>query len=169
TAETNNYGFEIERSFDGGVNWERIGFVAGRGTTALHTTYRYSDPITATHSSVGNVKYRLRQVDHDGTHAYSPIVETHIAPKAQSIVLEQNYPNPFNPQTTIRYHLREAGSVSLRIYNTLGECVRTLLNEEQTAGAHQITLSAAGLPSGTYLYQLRANGETAQKHLTVVK
>lgn len=169
TMETNNYGFEVERSFDGGSNWEKTGFVPGRGTTTIPFDYTYADPVTPTHHNVGNVKYRLRQVDNDGTHAYSPVVDVYFDATPNTITLYQNYPNPFNPTTTISYQLTEPGHVALRVFNTLGESVGTLVNEEKGAGTHQVTMSAEELPSGTYIYQLNVNGQIAQKKMTVMK
>lgn len=52
--------------------------------------------------------------------------------------LTQNYPNPFNPSTTIKYDIAKTGKVSLRIYNTLGQEVRTLVNKHQAAGYHSV-------------------------------
>ncbi|MCB2205634.1 T9SS type A sorting domain-containing protein [bacterium] len=169
TSESNNYGFEIERSFDGGANYENVGFVSGRGTTTAPKDYKYSDPITATHRNVGNVKYRLRQVDNDGTATYSPVVDVYFDAQPSTISLYQNYPNPFNPTTTIAYQLTKPGHVTLRVFNSLGENVSTLVNAEKGAGTHQVTMDAANLPSGTYIYQLNVDGQMQQKKMTVMK
>ncbi len=80
--------------------------------------------------------------------------------------LAQNYPNPFNPSTTIAYSLKERIEVRLRIYNLLGQEVRTLVNQIQEAGKQQVVwngLNNDGVPvaSGIYLYQLTA-GEFVQ-------
>jgi len=169
TSETNNYGFEIERSFDGGSNWENVGFVQGRGTTTSPKDYAYSDPITVTHRNVGNVKYRLRQVDNDGSYSYSPIVDAYFDATPTTITLYQNYPNPFNPTTTLSYQLTEPGHATLKVYNTLGEYISTLVDEYREAGVHQLTMDAKDLPSGNYIYQLNVNGQVQQKKMTVMK
>ncbi|MDP2207754.1 MAG: T9SS type A sorting domain-containing protein [Bacteroidota bacterium] len=71
--------------------------------------------------------------------------------------LNQNYPNPFNPSTTIRFSLPYESNVSLKIYNTLGQEVAKLLNNEiMTEGEQEIEFSAATLPSGVYYYKLEA-------------
>jgi ligand-binding sensor domain-containing protein len=80
--------------------------------------------------------------------------------------LEQNYPNPFNPTTTIRYELSKSTQVILNIYDTLGQEVRTLVNERQTAGLKSVVWDgrdAAGqaVSSGVYIYRLQA-GESVQ-------
>ncbi|MBM2841273.1 MAG: putative carboxypeptidase, partial [Bacteroidetes bacterium] len=68
--------------------------------------------------------------------------------------LEQNYPNPFNPTTAIRYTLVGTAHVELRVYNILGQEVRTLVNEFQQPGSHSVQLDASSLTSGVYFYKL---------------
>ncbi len=83
--------------------------------------------------------------------------------------LEQNYPNPFNPTTQINYQLPESQMVTLEIYNSLGEKIRTLVNESQNAGYHSVQwngLNNSGrtVASGMYLYRI-----TAGKYISVKK
>jgi hypothetical protein len=69
----------------------------------------------------------------------------------------QNFPNPFNPTTTITFRLREYSTVTLKIYNILGQEVATLLDaEEMEDGSQEITFVADGLASGIYFYRLNA-------------
>lgn len=73
--------------------------------------------------------------------------------------LHQNYPNPFNSRTTIRYQLKQAGHVSIRIYNALGHQVRTLVSRQTAAGVHQVLWdgrddSGAQVASGLYFYEM---------------
>lgn len=70
-------------------------------------------------------------------------------------VLNQNYPNPFNPSTTIRYTIPSDGFVKLSVYNTIGEEVRTLINEFKEAGSYNENFNAAELSSGIYFYKLQ--------------
>lgn len=70
-------------------------------------------------------------------------------------VLEQNYPNPFNPSTTVSYTLPKTASVSLRIFNALGQEVASLIDERKEAGYYQVTWNA-NVPSGIYFYRLQA-------------
>ncbi len=83
--------------------------------------------------------------------------EINILPKQLS--LEQNYPNPFNPTTVINFELKENSIVSLKIYNTLGQQVATLLdNETVDAGNQSVKFDASQLSSGVYFYRLNVEG-----------
>lgn len=83
--------------------------------------------------------------------------------------LRQNYPNPFNPSTTIEYALPQPSHVMLKVYDVLGNEVRTLVSDKQPAGHHRVELDAKDLPSGVYFYRIQA-GEFAQtRKLTLLK
>ena len=78
--------------------------------------------------------------------------------------LHQNYPNPFNPSTTIRYNMADAGFVTLDIYNTRGQRVKTLVQESQSTGEHMAVWdgrmdSGVMAPTGVYIYQIRVENE----------
>lgn len=87
----------------------------------------------------------------------------------KKITLSQNYPNPFNPVTHISYTLPTAEHVTLSLYNTLGQLVATLADENQPAGSHMVTLDASSLPSGVYIYSLKAGGITQTRKMTLIK
>jgi hypothetical protein len=70
--------------------------------------------------------------------------------------LEQNVPNPYDNRTTISYTLPKAETISLTVYDQLGQVVKVLVNEPQEAGEHSISFDASDLPSGIYHYSLRA-------------
>ena len=82
--------------------------------------------------------------------------------------LQQNYPNPFNPSTVIRYQLPKDERVSLKIYNTLGERVATLVDEKKSAGTYHVEWNPQ-LPSGVYYYRLNAGEFAATKKLILLK
>jgi hypothetical protein len=83
--------------------------------------------------------------------------------------LDNNYPNPFNPATTLRYTLPDESSVSLRVYNILGEVVSSLVNEVQNAGYYEINFNAAGYATGVYIYTLQAKSTDGRKKYNSVK
>ena len=87
----------------------------------------------------------------------------------REVALGQNYPNPFNPTTTIVFTLPEAGFVSLKVYNLIGQEVATLVDEAKEAGSHSVTFNAEALTSGVYLYKLQAAGTTVTKKFTLLK
>ena len=74
---------------------------------------------------------------------------------ADTYVLYQNYPNPFNPVTTITYSLDKPNFVAVKIYNTLGREIRTLVNTYQNANSYSINFDAREQSSGIYYYKLQ--------------
>ncbi len=88
--------------------------------------------------------------------------------------LQQNYPNPFNPQTTIAFSIKDRGLVTLKVYNVAGELVRTIADEQFTAGSHTKVWDGrndAGQPvsSGVYFYKLVSNNFTQTKKMVLLK
>ncbi|HXX64053.1 MAG TPA: T9SS type A sorting domain-containing protein, partial [Bacteroidota bacterium] len=81
----------------------------------------------------------------------------------------QNYPNPFNPSTTIQYALPRRSQVTLSVYNTLGQLVSTLVNEEQQAGYHEVKFDGSNIASGVYLYRIQAGDFRQVRRMLVVK
>jgi glucuronoarabinoxylan endo-1,4-beta-xylanase len=90
-------------------------------------------------------------------------------PLPQTIQLFQNYPNPFNPTTEIRYRIPEAGHVSLKVYNMLGQVVATLFEGKQDPGSHVVTFDGSGISAGVYVYKLSVNDNATTKKLVLVK
>lgn len=83
--------------------------------------------------------------------------------------LHQSYPNPFNPSTIIQYEIADAVNVTLNVYNILGQRVATLVNEQQTAGRHQVQFNADNLASGQYIYRLEAGDRVMTQTMTLIK
>jgi len=175
-TELNNSGFEILRftQNDNG-NWERIGFVEGKGTTTKSTVYNYVDK----NLSTGSYNYRLKQIDYDGTYQYYNLNETIEISNQLIFTLEQSYPNPFNPTTTIRFTIPENGIVTLKVFDALGNEVATLVNEEKPAGEYEVEFSAKGgsasggnaysLPSGVYFYTLSSGNFFSTKKMILLR
>ncbi len=79
------------------------------------------------------------------------------------------HPNPFNPSTTVSFELRAASFVSLRVYDTAGRLVTTLVNGWREAGLHQVTFAGSDLTTGVYLYRLTAGEYQASGKLVLLK
>ena len=89
-------------------------------------------------------------------------------------MLEQSYANPFNPETAINFSLKEAGKLSLKIYNLRGQVVRNPVDAEKVAGSYSVMWNGtadtgASLASGVYYYTLKVNGFEETKKLTFMK
>jgi hypothetical protein len=162
-TETNNFGFQIERS-DESKYFEQIGFVPGSGTTTETQEYSYLDRTV----KAGTYFYRLKQIDFNGEFEYSNEIEVEVyAPLA--FELGQNYPNPFNPTTSIQYTISSRQFVTIKVYDVLGNEIATLVNEEKPAGVYQAEFNEFGLPSGNYFYRLQAGAYVDTKKMILLR
>ena len=154
-----------ENNLKEGGSWEVIGFVQGHGTTNSPKSYSFTDLLNL-NPNLTRLDYRLKQIDNDGTFAYSKVVTvdlTNITSVDDQVkyefALEQNYPNPFNPSTTIKFTVPsvETGhapslQTTLLVYDILGREVATLVNQKFQPGNHEIFFDASNLSSGMYIY-----------------
>lgn len=83
--------------------------------------------------------------------------------------LKQNYPNPFNPSTTIEYSINTPGFVSLKLYDILGNEIKTLVSKEQTAGIYRFELDGSHLSSGNYFLRLVSGNKINTKKIVLLK
>ncbi|HEY7751885.1 MAG TPA: discoidin domain-containing protein, partial [Ignavibacteriaceae bacterium] len=162
-TETNNLSFEIERK-NSENDYQVIGSIPGSGTSSEPRHYNFIDK----EITPGIYKYRLKQNDLNGHFDYSPEIEVEV-PLPVEFALYQNYPNPFNPLTKIDFSLPVKQTISLVIYNSLGQVVRNLFNDEKQAGIHSITFNASGLPSGVYFYTIRGENIAETKKMILTK
>ncbi|MCH7965016.1 MAG: T9SS type A sorting domain-containing protein [Bacteroidetes bacterium] len=163
-TEVNNYGFEIQRSIQTG-KWDLLGFVEGHGNSNSLKEYSFTD---AEVNSSGIYYYRLKQIDNDGSFEFSKTIEVNFNLPAR-FELSQNYPNPFNPSTTISFNLPKSGVATLKVYNIMGEEIKTLVEGYREAGIYTVKFKAEGHPSGMYLYRLSTNGFTETKKMLIMK
>ena len=168
-TETNNKGFDVERASQNyviGVNfeWEKIGYVAGNGTSAQTHSYFFTDK----NVNSGKYYYRLKQIDFNGKSEYSKEVEADIN-LPLTFSLEQNYPNPFNPTTTIKYSIPMDVSVRLDVYNILGQQVANLVNDYEKAGNYEVMFHGGNLSSGTYFYILKTGTYAETRKMMLIR
>lgn len=161
-TETNNHGFEIQRNIND--NWSTIGFVNGHGTSSEINSYSYRDNLLYQSGTI--LIYRLKQVDYDGSYKYSDEIKISFATNYN---LFQNYPNPFNPTTAIIYQIPVKNFVTLIIYNSLGEQIAVLVNEEREAGKYTVAFNGSNLSSGIYFYQLKAGKFTDTRKFILLR
>ncbi|MFC1726659.1 T9SS type A sorting domain-containing protein [candidate division KSB1 bacterium] len=86
-----------------------------------------------------------------------------------SFGIAQNYPNPFNPDTKINFQLPEAARVTLKVYDVSGREVAELVNGNMNAGYHSVTFNAHELPSGVYIYKIKAGKFIETKRMILMK
>lgn len=179
-SEINNMGFHIYRSTSETGEYGRITpeMIDGAGNSTQPIDYEFFD------RNVVNGKtyyYKLEDVDLAGNRRlHGPVSATPDAGKViegaipEEFELEQNAPNPFNPTTSILYHLPEDGFVTLDIYNLMGQKIRTLVNEQKSAGSYTAKwdgLDDAGrkVASGVYVYSIKAGSFSDVKKMLLLK
>ncbi len=172
TDASKTSGYELEYS-------NSASFVSSTKVTGLTTNQHPINGLVAG----APVYWRVRSVGNDGsvsnfseTSSFLPSGavsnETGFIPTAFN--LEQNYPNPFNPSTTIRFSLPEASIVTVKVYNMLGQEVRTLISSELAAGEHTIVWNGDNsfgqvVATGAYLYRITAGSFTSTKKMLFAK
>ncbi len=163
-TELNNFGFEIEKSYDG-VVFTTEAFVNGKGTSTDLTHYSHFMELNKNDA----VSVRLKQIDLDGSVSYSRVETVEFGLLPTTVMLFDNYPNPFNPSTTISYALPEATDITLSVYNTLGELVKVLDSGFKPEGNHKMEFEASELPSGVYLLTLNSPIGNSVKKINLLK
>lgn len=163
STETNNIGFQVERSNDG-ATFDQIAFVPGFGTTTESQTYSYIDAA----STYKENYYRLKQLDMNGSHSYSNIIKVDLNPPGKFFI-GQNYPNPFNPITKIKFAIPKESFVNLSVFNTTGELISTLVAKSLKPGFYEFNFDGCNIPSGVYLYKIEAGDYTNAKKMILIK
>ena len=104
-----------------------------------------------------------------GTAVRSKIVSVESTSFIADYVLEQNYPNPFNPSTTIKFGIPVKNNVVVKIYNSLGVEIATLVNEVREAGSYEIQFNANNFSSGIYYYKITSGNFVETKKMILLK
>jgi hypothetical protein len=164
-TELNNSGFDIERSTLNLNDWQKIGFVQGKGTTSDLQNYSFVDMNLPS----GKYLYRIKQIDYDGSFQYYGSIEVdHMI--VNKFFLSEAYPNPFNPSTKISFSVEKNAITTLKIYNSLGQLVSTIFNGmAETGKNYTIDFNAENLSSGVYFTILESSGHSISKKLILLK
>ncbi|HRP91607.1 MAG TPA: T9SS type A sorting domain-containing protein [Ignavibacteriaceae bacterium] len=131
---------------------------------AVTVIYRNGGTLESAFAYWGNGPYGIY---YDAEHLVTNV--TDLPGTVDKYQLAQNYPNPFNPSTVIRFSVPEQANVTLKIFNSIGQEVATLLNGEISAGNHQVDFNASALSSGIYFYQISSANFTATKKMILIK
>ncbi len=163
--EYNNKGFQIERTYDGLNDWQKVSFVNGRGNANTPMTYTFTDSKLKS----GKYKYRIKQIDFSDFGVYYNFKNPIEIGTPNKFSLMQNYPNPFNPSTKIDFDIPVDENVSLKLYDIAGRLVYTLINEKLTAGYYTVEFNANNFASGVYFYQFKTSSYTKSKKMMLIK
>lgn len=164
-SELNNSGFEVQRANALTGDWTVIAFVPGNGTTTETKRYEFVDVNLPT----GKYLYRIKQLDFDGTFKFYGSVEiNHVI--ANQFYLSDAYPNPFNPNTKINFSVSENSFTTLKVYNSIGQLVKTIFSGMAEVGKNYvIDFSAENLTSGIYFTILESANNSISKKIVLLK
>ena len=154
----------------GSSQWEEIGFVAGKGTITNPQSYSYTD----NNVDEGTYFYRLKQIDFDGSINYSNEISVAVGNLPTNYSLSQNYPNPFNPTTAIQFQVPKTSLVSIKIYDLIGQEVKTLFNGQAQQGTYSVEWNGLNndgiqLSSGTYIYRFTSEEFVQSRKMILMK
>ena len=115
----------------------------------------------------GNYDIYCQKVNSDGSLTVSiNQISSHIP---DNFSLSQNYPNPFNPSTKISFDVPKHRTIRLSVYNSLGQMVASLVDEELSPGSYEYSFDGSGLSSGVYYYSIQTDGFTDTKKMLLLK
>ena len=137
--------------------------------TSLHVTAWMNEGTANVQIQIGTIHNPDNRTTIDFTAIVLPTSVENEGEQLNGFFLSQNYPNPFNPSTNIKFGLNEAGFVSLKIYDVLGNEVAALVNEYKAAGNYEISFNSTQLSSGTYIYRLVTNNFTETRKMILEK
>jgi hypothetical protein len=172
-SEVDNAGFNVLREISNGkmAEWQMIASytsddrLRGLGTSSTGRSYSFMDDHVV---SGATYQYKIQSVSTNGnTKDLSTLSVTVDVPKTYA--LYQNYPNPFNPSTTVRFDLKEPSTVTLQIYNILGQKVEEWNYGMMQAGRFNESIDMSRCASGVYFYQITALGTQGQKFVGLKK
>lgn len=161
-TSTNRTYPDVFKTTDGGESWAKI-----------YHDDRYSEwtPIYSLHFINENTGFVASNAGLFKTTSggITDIKEQYFINSEMNFKLFQNYPNPFNPSTTIYYTIPTQSFVIIKVYNSLGEVVAELVNEEKPAGNYDVSFNASGLSSGVYFYRINTANFVETKKMLLLR
>lgn len=163
-SERNNAGFEVQHKA-GRSAWEHVGFVEGAGTTTAAQHYRYR----VNRLNPGTHRFRLRQVDTDGSTRWSPETELTIG-LDKAYVVSPPYPNPARGAATVDVIVREAQHVRATLYDALGRKVAVLYDGRLRSNQPKhLRIDGRPMTSGLYFLHIVGDRFTDTRRLTLTR
>jgi hypothetical protein len=149
----------IKISLDNGATWTQMTTAGLTGWNDISVTVDGSNIVAYAVAGDGSVIKLVTPV------GINPI-NNEIPSK---FILEQNYPNPFNPSTVVKYSVPKDAYVTLKVFNSVGQEVKTIVSENQAAGNYQQIIDLDGFSSGVYFYSIVAGDFKDTKKMILVK
>ena len=161
-SEQQNAGFSVQHFRDG--SFVDVGWIEGAGTSASEQRYTHRVKGLA----AGMHRFRLEQVDRDGTTTYSPEVEIRVD-ALRRLTLRAPYPNPASGPVTVDYELSRPGRVELSVHDVLGRRVQTVVARGVAPGLHTARIATDELPSGLYIIRLSSRDAVRITKMSIVR
>ena len=164
-TEVNNFGFEIERASFGSTEWDVVGFVEGAGSTTSAQEYRFA----LSSMAAGRYRFRLRQLDFDGTATYSNELVVVIG-SGESVTLSPAFPNPFTDSARFDVVLPRMQEAVITLLNPLGQTVKTVYSGYLSGlDRHRFEVDSNGLASGTYVLRVVSENHVAYTSIVLMR
>ncbi|MGA2668371.1 MAG: T9SS type A sorting domain-containing protein [Ignavibacteria bacterium] len=160
----------VYRTTDGGNNWLIFNSGPILGTYAFRTFSFRTAPDSTLYGGVGATATATTPGQGVYEYTFVPVGirgENNNIPK--DFALYQNYPNPFNPTTVITFDLPRQTNVTIKVYDISGKEVKTIMNENKTAGSYNVTFNASSLSSGVYFYRINAGDYSKTMKMALIK
>jgi hypothetical protein len=170
------YDFTI--SVSKGTGGDMIVFTISKTDGTYYFAHTTTSPVTSVVEKINSIGFAINNTTATAMNLYEVTVDrgehfdgvdTKTADVPKIYALKQNYPNPFNPTTNIRFDLPKDSDVNLVVYDLMGREVAKLVNNRLNAGYYTINFNAANLPSGVYIYRLKAGDFVSTKKLMLLK
>ncbi len=156
SRESGCAGFEVQRGLENRPQWTAVGFVESKGASSSEQTYAFDDVLAPGMPAVPLLRYRLKQLDFDGSVMYSPVLEVRLNSAPGKLDLHI-YPNPATGLLQASSDLPDGAPARIAIYSPAGEEVMSCAVSGPSGGSgHSLSLDLTSMPPGHYLIELLA-------------